>query len=753
MLELLFVAAALVVVLIVLYMLARRFPLFGESLAFVCTFVARLLVTGQDVCEKAATYCSTVFAKSLQYPPHVTDDIWHGMYVISRLLLFLVSGIILTGDVYGMLQALPLLFGGAGAVSLPGSFIIPSALMFVAMSALYGSVVLECAGLLPPGAHLFPHMTETMRKWLGVLCGIGFVLSLVFAVLFWVFRGWFLADPDSAQVLAIPVFALVGLLITGSSVLALWGLVIGLTGLLSVAFWLVSCGFHGLASVFSLLPSLLDVLALHFTQGRMSVYGELLGHEPYKPPASPFLTSSESLPGRTAIGLLPNQVAAGYTDDVQGLPVLPTEKENTMNPDQSLSIVTTGDYGWQMRSYIEPTIARLRASDRFLTSGHIAVSALTHGHIGIPGTVDLSPTSAERTTATLRGGSEGDITKTLLCCTGDKLTAIHVTRKALPAPLLFLTDCHYLVEGIEMHEAISQRLPLHPQVVVTSVSAQDAGNTNVAVGLSDLKQLVAEDIIAQVMVTDPHSPFALHYGGETLNQFLAQFVVCLLIAQKHSPRNGSCLSLLHMLRSLSPFTTLSFASEPVAVGAVPTRWSWVPFVKGHAGVGNFSDYLAGTRAAIDRVFRDEKTRAFPAEVHLDASCVVVCTAPYALNDPRFEECVKSNKLYVGTHYPYATCLTVSGNGCAYPYHLGSKYVVTVSLLYPLAPSFLPQLQAGKQVQGMSEFPEASPIEPTNGHTHTEPLTQEAKTTPAVSSQPQIAAPVKRGRAKQTKAGK
>ncbi len=692
MLELLFVAAALVVVLIVLYMLARRFPLFGESLAFVCTFVARLLVTGQDVCEKAATYCSTVFAKSLQYPPHVTDDIWHGMYVISRLLLFLVSGIILTGDVYGMLQALPLLFGGAGAVSLPGSFIIPSALMFVAMSALYGSVVLECAGLLPPGAHLFPHMTETMRKWLGVLCGIGFVLSLVFAVLFWVFRGWFLADPDSAQVLAIPVFALVGLLITGSSVLALWGLVIGLTGLLSVAFWLVSCGFHGLASVFSLLPSLLDVLALHFTQGRMSVYGELLGHEPYKPPASPFLTSSESLPGRTAIGLLPNQVAAGYTDDVQGLPVLPTEKENTMNPDQSLSIA-------------------------------------------------------------LRGGSEGDITKTLLCCTGDKLTAIHVTRKALPAPLLFLTDCHYLVEGIEMHEAISQRLPLHPQVVVTSVSAQDAGNTNVAVGLSDLKQLVAEDIIAQVMVTDPHSPFALHYGGETLNQFLAQFVVCLLIAQKHSPRNGSCLSLLHMLRSLSPFTTLSFASEPVAVGAVPTRWSWVPFVKGHAGVGNFSDYLAGTRAAIDRVFRDEKTRAFPAEVHLDASCVVVCTAPYALNDPRFEECVKSNKLYVGTHYPYATCLTVSGNGCAYPYHLGSKYVVTVSLLYPLAPSFLPQLQAGKQVQGMSEFPEASPIEPTNGHTHTEPLTQEAKTTPAVSSQPQIAAPVKRGRAKQTKAGK
>src|SRR2546421_2429059 len=102
MLELLLVAAALVVVLIVLYMLARRFPLFGESLAFVCTFVARLLVTIQGACEKAGRYCSTVFAKSLQYPPHVTDDTWHGVSVMSRLLLLQVSGIILTGDVYGM---------------------------------------------------------------------------------------------------------------------------------------------------------------------------------------------------------------------------------------------------------------------------------------------------------------------------------------------------------------------------------------------------------------------------------------------------------------------------------------------------------------------------------------------------------------------------------------------------------------------------------------------------------------------------
>src|SRR6266851_159269 len=248
------IAAIFAAVLLVLYMLSRRFPMIGEALAFLCVVGARVFVKIQGMHEKAGAYCHGVFEKTLHYPSQVASDTWQGVPVIARMMLLLVSSIVLVGDLYNTLQSVPLLFGGTGAVSLPGSFAIPSALLFVAMSALYGAVVLECTNLLPAGAGLFPKMTEKVRTWLGVLCGVGFVLSLVFAILFWIYRGWFLADPESAGVLAIPVFALVGFLVTGASVLALWGLVIGLTGGATVVFWLLYCGFHVVAGVVSLVP-------------------------------------------------------------------------------------------------------------------------------------------------------------------------------------------------------------------------------------------------------------------------------------------------------------------------------------------------------------------------------------------------------------------------------------------------------------------------------------------------------------------
>src|SRR6266566_944092 len=120
---------AALVLLIVLYRRARYSPLFGDSLAFPMILVARILVKPQGMLEKAAHYSNGVVEKSLRYPPGVTvtDDTWQGVAV---------------------------------TVSLPGSFVVPSALLFICMSALYGAVVLECAGLLPTGAHLFPNMTD-----------------------------------------------------------------------------------------------------------------------------------------------------------------------------------------------------------------------------------------------------------------------------------------------------------------------------------------------------------------------------------------------------------------------------------------------------------------------------------------------------------------------------------------------------------------------------------------------------------------
>jgi hypothetical protein len=705
----------LALVLLLLYVIAIRLPLVGNALAFLCVVVARPLVKIQSMFEKAAAYCDDVVEKTLRYPPGITGDTWHGVLVIARNIILMVSSIILTGDLYGVLQFTPILYGGAGAVDLPGSFAIPASLLFVAMSALYGAVVLECVSLLPYGAGLFPRMTDKVKKWLGISCTFGFVLSLVFAILFWVYRGWFLADPDSAGVLAIPVFALVGLLVTGASVLALWGLVIGLTGLTTFVFWLLSCGFHFVAACFSFVPSLLDVLALHLSQGRMSVYGEFLGHEPYKPPASPFPASQPSLPGQHPSALLPQHAAsievADTTEEIVPAPIDITEVP--MSELESASIVFVGRFGTQMFPPFRQKITELRATDSFRASAFLDLP-VHHIETAIPGVVDCSPTYRERNAAVVHSETEGQAIHSLFTIVCDRLVEVHQPSKGFPAPLLFPCDCHHLVDIIDGLESIHRRLSLHPLVVVTEVSSHDVHEKTVQVGLADLQSLVKEDVIATVIVTNPHSQFAATYGGDTQHLFEAHTLVSLVIGQKHSLHNLSFTDVLKELQSLSPFTTIASASEGIAVGQMPKRWSWVPGVKQQAGTGSYGDILAQTKAAIDRVITEEDTRMFPAQVQTDAPSIILTSVPVALNDSRHQALVRDNALYVTSHYPFSSSITVRGNGCSYPRSLSRRFLVQASCLYPLQPASLLRLQEGRTTKVTPLYP-VTALEPTNGN--------------------------------------
>ena len=694
-------------VFLLLYMIAIRVPILGNALAFLSVFVARPLVKIQGMFEKAAAYCDGVVEKTLRYPPGVTNDTWHGILVIARNIILMVSSIILTADVYNTLQSLSLFFGGAGGVDLPFAFAVPSSLLFALMSALYGSEVIACAGLLPYGSSLFLKPSEKVRKWLGVLCAIGFVLSLVFAVLFWGSRGYYISvDPAIPGVLAILVLSLVGLLVTGASVLSLWGMVIGLTGLTTFVFWLLSCGFHILAACFSFVPSLLDVLALHFSQGRMSVYGEFLGHEPYKPPPSPFPDKNAALqPGHTSVRELPEHAAsidADSDDNVQIFPVLtPALEEKIMNPDKNACLAFVGDFGTKMFTPASQAIERLRATESILSSLYLDLN-ITHIHTAIPGLLDLSPSYAEKKAALLTSVSEGEAYHTLLIASGDRFVETHLERKASRAVLLCFLHCRQLVEVIDMLEPIKRRYPFCSLVVVTEVSALDLQNKTVQTGLADMQALVAEDIVETILPLDPQSDFAREHGVETQRHCGAHTLISLVNAHKHSLQNRSFVNVLADLHSLSPFTAMSFTSETVAIGNVPKRWGFahlLPGVAGQTGTGNYGDIVAQVRAAIDRVLTEEDTRAFPAQVQTNTSCVVLSSVPLEVRDSRFPACVRDTALYCGTHYPFATSITVRGNGYPLPYQvqLGGRFRVQASCLYPLQPASLQRMYEGKQI--------------------------------------------------------
>ncbi len=709
---------AALVLLIVLYRRARYSPLFGDSLAFPMIFVARILVKPQGMLEKAAHYSNGVVEKSLRYPPGVTvtDDAWQGVAVIARIILFVVCSIVLTGDVYGMLQRLPLLFGGAGTVSLPGSFVIPSALLFICMSALYGAVVLECAGLLPTGAHLFPNMTDKARKWLGILCAIGFALSLIFAVLFWVFSALYITvDPDTAGVLAIPIFALVGIILTGASVLSLWGLCVGFLGMISLVFWLLYCGLHTVAGVVSVVPSLIDVFVQHMTQGRLSVYGDLLGHDPYKVPASPFPASRRSITSQTDILALP-ELAATIDSVREVVPIETTELEETttMNPDKNAFIGFVGEFGSHEFPHVAQAIDKLRATESILTS-YFLERALTHVQTSIAGIGDLSHANPEKSLSMLHGATEDEGDHTLLCDLGHKLAEAYHHLIAIPAPFAHFIDCRKLVNSIDLLESNKRRLPLISQVVVTSVSELDMQNKGVQTGIADLVALQQEGFIDSVIVLDPRSPFAYSYGEETQLRFLAQMILSLIIAHKHDPHNTSFSSVFGQFSSLSPFTTVSFASQVVAVGNMPKRWSWLPLSTGSSGTGYYADILSQVREATDRVLLEEDTHSFPAQVRSDVGCMVLYNIPIELRDPRFSACVRDNSLYVSSHYPFASSITVRGNGCSYPHQLGGRFLVQASCLYPLQPAIFPKLQGVRNVKVTPLYPTSTQVETVNGN--------------------------------------
>lgn len=739
----LLIAIVVTVVLLALYLIARIVRPFGQALAFVCTVGSRINIKIVEYMNKAVDYCNKVCLASLRYPPGVSDsDYWPGINVMARLVYFVLAALILAGETVNTLLVLPALFHTANHIQLPGMIEIASAALFICTPALFGAVVFECCGLIPHGAGLFPRLSTLFRWFVGVLSGVCLILAILLTGYFYLFRAAYLVDPQSTQDMSLYILGGLGLLIAAVSVLALWALVVGGAGVVSLLMWIVEQVCRVIAGAASFLPHVLDVLAVHLSQGTISVHGDYIGHDPYKVPASPFSTSRLSSPGQTV------------TEDMDVIPVITTEmeKEEMSRLDKNASFVFVGEFGSRMLNPVTQKIATLRATESIVSSGYLDLP-VTHVQTSIPGITDVTPPLVERKAAMLHGETEAQAYQTLLSRLGEKLLDTHLETKASPAPLIFVIDCHVLLYAVAMLESIKRRLPMHTLVVVTSVSAFDAQSKAVQTGFADMQRLHAEDLIETVIVTDLHSPFARKYGEETQQQFLAHSLVSLVIAHKHSLYNRSCTNVLQELHSLSAFTAVSFASEVVALGSVPKRWAWLPGVSGHTGTGNYSDIIMQTRAAINRTMTKEEARAFPAEVTTNTACTLLCSEPIALNDSRFSACVQDNALYIGTHYPFASALTVRGNGCPYPHHIGGKYLITATCLFPLQPATFPRLNSGTQVQETSVYPVPLTIEPTkgNGHEQTAPVTNDEQETPA-SLPKRKSSTVRRGNRKKATGG-
>src|SRR5205823_5219918 len=102
------------------------------------------------------------------------------------------------------------------------------------------------------------------------------------------------------------------------------------------------------------------------------------------------------------------------------------------------------------------------------------------------------------------------------------------------------------------------------------------------------------------------------------------------------------------------------------------------------------------------------------------SCYVLLNKPIALNDARSPEFDRDMALWMGSAYPQTSSISVRGNGIAYPYHLGGKFLVSATAIYPLQPTSYPRLQPAKPVKITPItplYPVSTALEPVkrNGH--------------------------------------
>jgi len=500
-----------------------------------------------------------VFEKSLRYPPNVTDECWYGLYVLARLVYFFLGACTIIAETVNTILVLPALLGTTQAVNLPGNVEAASGTLIIAVPALFGCIVLECVGLIPYGARLFPHLGKVTRWILGSVAFLCLVGSILVIGDLYVFRGAYITNPDSTTDMTIPILGGLGLLIAAVAVFALWAVVVGLVGVSSVVFWLAATACKGFAQSISLLPALFDVLAVHLSGGERTVYESYLPGLPYQVPNTWFNRRSSLSPVRKD-----QQVSSASVQEDQastsGFPISShTENEVLQMTDGFVGITLNGVLGHHLLQCIQLYFSSCKKLVR--CSGRVAMNSTLRA-IGLG--VDVSAATYD--------------------LMGNKLIEAFL---GVPSPfLMHVLDCQNGLSAIQMLRDVKRRLPQSTHVVITTVSASDLLDSSVQAFLQELETLHTEGILATTLIVRTDSALVRSQGEVKVYQYVARFLADLVVAPTQSSNNLSAPTVANQLRHVSPFVSLAFATAPVDSGQTKTRWFWLkPFTK-KAVMGN-----------------------------------------------------------------------------------------------------------------------------------------------------------------------
>jgi hypothetical protein len=431
--------------------------------------------------------------------------------------------------------------------------------------------------------------------------------------------------------------------------------VVGLTGVLTLVFWIAYCGCIVVAGIFSLVPALLDVLTVHLSGGERTVYERYLPGLPYQVPNTWFHR-------RTSISPDANAQHISTPDEqttTSGFPIsAPIESEVHPMHDGFFGITLNGVLGSQLKHGIQVSFAGCKKLVR--ASGRV-------GHLN-------------QTTQSIGLGI--DCSATTYALMGQKLVEAFLDSADVPL-LLHVLDAAEGISAIQMLRDVKRRLPQSMHIVLTAVSHDELQHPPVQAFLNELTHLHHEGVLATTLLLETDSPLARLHGDVKFYEYVARVLADLAIAPLHSGNNLAAVAVFNELGRTSAFVSLAFDTTAVASGETKKQWLWLKWFTSKAVTGSLDDMLTQSLAVTKDLLEKEKKSACDQPVSHEKPCFLLHDVPLSLADRRFSQFEERNAQQIKQHFPNAHTLTISGSpvppvcGSSSPFRLG------VSCLYPI----------------------------------------------------------------------
>lgn len=657
------------ILLLILFLLIARARSDVSPMRALCTWLARPFSFLTFMCLRVATSCKNGCVDVLEKWPIGVEtheqaargSLWG--VAMTRLLYLVISACVLLGEFpLGNLRSAALYHLLASDLRLPLSLF--TGLLWLLVPGVWGLLLAETVGLLPKPTRLFEQMPNTVRWGVGIGAGVLLVASLVAVWYFNAFGQCVLLQDTCANdaTLQIATVSGFGVLLALAGIIALYGLLVGLSVPLALLLGVLYCVCTVLALVFGILGHGLETFG-----------------QPYLTPlTNSFLQSLETAPAQLL--LIPAGSRDGNTTQQQ--------EESMANSQRNTTMIGIGNFGFRFEPLLGTAMEELGAMACIRVRGVVDLSRPRANQVptSYPGLLNITPLAQQIDEALAHAAAPELAYQRILAELVNKIVEAHTPSRGLKGHVLVALDMLLIEDASEALRSLKNRLPTHAIVIITALPEHDLRDQRVATANECLLALAQEGVIEDAMVIDVRSPFAKKVGEEVQEHYLAKTLASLMVGHTHSDHNPTFGQVCERLGSLSPCTGLSFASGRVAPGKSPFLYGLVKPLLLHApqrGQGDINDCIIQTRAQIDQVLREHTSQAAQEQIRLDKPMFLLINVPIPLNDKRFKEFASTIRAYLAQTFPSASAIIVRGNGTHDP-RLVPGYHIQVSALYPLA---------------------------------------------------------------------